>query len=183
VLSEPPQVRLGGGPAKSVLTQPRYGPVVDHMAVLVAPWRVEHLPHRHSCNVTSDDAVDEHAGVAARDDVLEERRNIDQRGRVSDRVVFVFVMSFIRADGVIPRPLTIVERLAQGGCAGVKRRPARQLGIRRERRSRGFLWGGRSPPLEIRKTEQPGSVRRAKRIERLAMPLLRSADDTAEVAR
>ena len=47
------------------------------------------------------------------DAVLEERRDVDQRAGVADRVVLVLVMRLVRADGVVAGPVAIVEALAQ----------------------------------------------------------------------
>ena len=40
VLREPSQAGIGGGPAKGVFGEARHGPIVDDLAVLVAPRRV-----------------------------------------------------------------------------------------------------------------------------------------------
>ena len=47
VLAEPAQARIGRGPAERLLPQPRHRPVVDDLAVLVAPGRVEDLADGH----------------------------------------------------------------------------------------------------------------------------------------
>ena len=113
VLAEPSQARIRGGPAEGVLPQPRHRPVVDHLAALVAPRRVEDLPDRHLRHVAGDDPVDEPRRVAPGDQVLEQRRDVDERRGVPDRVVFVLVVALVRADGVIAGPLAVIQALAQ----------------------------------------------------------------------
>ena len=108
-------------------------------------------------------------GVGPGDDVLEQRRHVDQRGGVSDRVVLVLVVSLVRADGVVPRPVAIVERLAQRKRARVKRRTDGHSRIIWERRS------------GVRQTEELRTVRGAKRIQRLALPLFGAADNVPKV--
>src|SRR5262249_27792725 len=90
------------------------GPVVDHGDVLVAPRRVEHLADGHLRHVTGDQPVDEPGRIAAGDQVLEERRYVDERGRVADGVVLVLVVPLVGADGVVAGPFPIVEALAEG---------------------------------------------------------------------
>ena len=119
---EPAQARIGRGPSEARLSQPRHRAVVDHLAVLVAPRRVEDLADRHLADVARDDAIDEPRGIGARDQVLEQRRDVDQRRGVADRVVFVLVMAFVRADRVVARPVAIVQALAQReACARGRR--------------------------------------------------------------
>src|SRR5207247_3268371 len=69
----------------------------------------------------SDDPVDQPRRVTSRDEVLKKRRNVDKRGRIPYGVVFVFVVGFIRADGVIPRPLAIVQAFTERERPVVKR--------------------------------------------------------------
>ncbi len=113
VLPEPAQARIRRRPAERLLRQPRDRPVVNHLAVLVAPRRVEDLPDRHLRHVAGDDPIDEPRGVAPVDPVFVERRDVDERRRVADGVVLVLVMPLVRADGVVAGPLAVVEALAQ----------------------------------------------------------------------
>ena len=66
---------------------PRFvtAPVVDHLAVIVAPRRVVDLPRLQLPHVPRDRPVEEPSRVRAADPVLVERRDVDQRGRVPDR--------------------------------------------------------------------------------------------------
>ncbi len=59
ILRDPPQRRIGRCPAKPLLIEPRHGAIVDHHAVLIAPWRVEHLADVHGADVTRDHAIDQ----------------------------------------------------------------------------------------------------------------------------
>ena len=113
VLPEPPQARIGRRPPVRLLPEPRHGAIVDHLAVLVAPRRVIDLAHRHLLHVARDHSVDETRRVGSGDEVLEEGRDVNERGRVADRVVLVLVMGLVHADRVVAGPLTVVERLAQ----------------------------------------------------------------------
>src|SRR5262249_51014521 len=83
-------------------------------AVLVAPRRIEHLADGHLRDVAGDQSVDEPGRIAAGDQVLEERRHVDERGRVADGVVLVLVVPLVGADGVVAGPFPIVEALAEG---------------------------------------------------------------------
>ncbi len=97
----PAETGIRGRPPESLLGQPRYGPVIDDLAMLVAPRRVKHLAHRHLGDVARDDAIDQTRGILSGNEVLEERRNIDERRRIADGVVLVLVVRLIGADGVI----------------------------------------------------------------------------------
>ena len=92
VLPKPSQAGIGGGPSIRLLVQPRDRPVIDDLALLVAPGRVPDLPDAHASGVTRDDAVDEPRRVSAGDAVLEQRRDVDERRRVANGVVFVLVV-------------------------------------------------------------------------------------------
>ena len=57
--------------------------------------------------------VNEARRIAARDHVLKQWRDIDQRRGVADRVVLVLVVTLICADRVVAGPLAVVEALAE----------------------------------------------------------------------
>lgn len=120
VLPEPAEAGIGGGPAVVVFAEPGDGAVVDDLAFGIAPAAVDDLVHGDLVDVAGDDAVDEAGGVAAGDAVFEERGDVNQRGGVANGVVFVFVVGFIDADGVIAGPFAIVEALAEREGAFVK---------------------------------------------------------------
>ena len=120
VLCKPAQARIGCGPAIGVFLEPGHRAVVDHFSMLIAPRRVDDLAHRHLSHVTSDYAIDQSRRISTRQPVLVEWRDIDQRRSVANRVVFMFVMWFVRADGVIAGPFAIVETFAKWKCAFVK---------------------------------------------------------------
>ena len=82
VLRQPAQRGIGRCDAERCLTQPRHGPVVDDVTLLVAPGCVEDPADVHSRHVTGDDAVDEPGGVTSGDEA-EQRRDVDQRRRHS----------------------------------------------------------------------------------------------------
>ncbi len=56
-----------------------------------------------------------------RDQILVERRDIDQCAGIADGVVLVLVMHFVHADRVVSRPLAVVEAVAEGKGSFVKR--------------------------------------------------------------
>src|SRR5262249_48873977 len=59
-------------------------------------------------------------GILARDDVLVQRRDIDQRSRIANRVVLVLVMHLIGAYRVVSGPLAVVQAVAQRKSTLVK---------------------------------------------------------------
>ena len=113
VLAEPAQRRVRGRPAVDVLLEARDGPVVDGLAVLVAPGRVDDLPDGDLPEVARDDPVDEPRRVAPGEPVLVQGRDVDQRRGVADRVVLVLVVRLVRGDGVVARPLAVAQALAE----------------------------------------------------------------------
>ena len=73
-------------------------------------------PARRATFVTSRviTPVDQPRGVRPGDQVLVERRDVDERRGVADGVVLVLVVRLVRADGVVAGPLAVV-RLSQSG--------------------------------------------------------------------
>jgi hypothetical protein len=69
--------------------------------VFVAPRRVDDLADRDFAHVARDHAIDQAGRILSRQPIFVQRRDIDQRRRISNRVVFVIVMRFIRADRLI----------------------------------------------------------------------------------
>ena len=128
VLAEPAQARVRGGPPPHLIVQPRDCAVVDDLATLVAPGRVDYLPDRDLRGVARDDAIHQARGVGPADDVLEQRRDVDQRGAVANRGVLVLVVRLVGADRVIPRPLAVVQALAERRACGNERRYPRAWG-------------------------------------------------------
>ena len=120
VLPEPAQAGIGGGPAILVVFEARDGAVVDDFSLLVAPAAINYLAHSHLGDVARDDAVHQLGGVLARDQILVERRDVDERGRIADGVVLVLVMHFVHADGVVSRPLAVIKTLAKRKSSLVK---------------------------------------------------------------
>ena len=96
------------------LVEPRHRAIVDHLAALVAPRRVVDLSDARAPSA-SRVMMRSTAAAASRpvSEVLEERRDVDERRGVADGVVFVLVVRFVRADRVVAGPLAIVEALAQ----------------------------------------------------------------------
>ncbi len=113
VLPEPAQAGVGSGPAIFVFFQASDGTVVDHVALLVAPAAVNYLADSHLADIAGDHAIHHLGGVLAGDQILVKRRNVDERRSVADGVVLVLVMHFVDADGVISRPLAVIQALAK----------------------------------------------------------------------
>ena len=120
VLAEPAQAGVGGGPAIDVFFEARDRAVVDDLALFVAPAAINHLAHFDFVDVASDDAVHQAGRVFAGDQILVQRRDVDERGRVANGVVLVLVMNFVHADGVVAGPLAVVQAVAQGESSLVK---------------------------------------------------------------
>src|SRR6185503_4717488 len=85
--------------------QPMDGSVVDDLAVLVAPRRVPDLAHRELRRVAGDDAIDQRWRVGPADPVLVQGRDVDERGRLADRVVLDVVGVGVRGRGPVAGPL------------------------------------------------------------------------------
>ena len=119
---QPAEVRVGGGEAERLLAEARDGAVVDHLAGRVAPGGIEHLAHLGPGDVARDDAVKEPLGIRAHDQVLVERRHVEQRRRAADSVVLAVVGELVRAGDHVPRPPAPRLALAQRGGARVERR-------------------------------------------------------------
>jgi hypothetical protein len=113
VLRQPAQTGVGGGPAETILGQPRHRPIVDHLSTLVAPGGVVDLTDGERAGIARDDAIDQRNCIAAGDEVLEQWGDVDERRRVADGVVLVLVMRLVGADRVEAGPLAVVQTLAQ----------------------------------------------------------------------
>src|SRR6202035_1437685 len=135
ILLKPSQTWVRRRPAILILSQPRDRSVIDHFSFRIAPAAVNHLIHRNLINVSRNHAVHDLRGVPPRHSVLEERRDINQRRRIADGVVFVLVVHLIHTDRVIPRPFAVIQALAQRQRSFVKRSSYRQGSSRRARGS------------------------------------------------
>src|SRR5207302_1754972 len=78
--------------------------VVDLLPGGVAPRRVEHLPDFALGHVAGDDAIEQPGRVAARDPVLVEWGDVEQRRRAADRVILAVVRQLVGAGDDEPRP-------------------------------------------------------------------------------
>src|SRR5262249_8632285 len=93
---------------------------VDDFALLIAPAAVDDLSNLHLVDVTGDDAIHQLGRVFAGDQILIQRRNVDERSRVANGVVLVLVMYLVHADRVVSRPLAVVQAVAKRESALVK---------------------------------------------------------------
>jgi len=59
-------------------------------------------------------------GIAPGDQVLVQRRDINQGRRIADGVVLVRVVHLVHADRVVSRPLAVIEALAEWESSFVK---------------------------------------------------------------
>ena len=135
VLRQPAQARVRRRPAIRLLPHSRHRPVVDDLAIVVAPGRVVDLPDGHLRGVARDDAVDQASRVLPRHAILEQRGDVDQAAGVAQGVVFVLVVRLVGADRVVAGPVAIVEAFAQFDACGRGRRNRR---ARREVSTSGF---------------------------------------------
>ena len=105
VLAEPAELGVGGGPAERAVVEVMNRPVVDDLAVFVAPRRVVDLARLQFRRVAGDDPIDESERVGTRDFVLVERADVDERRGLADRVVLDVVSIGIDRRRVIAAPL------------------------------------------------------------------------------
>ena len=105
VQGEPSVRGVRGRDAEPLLIQTGHGPVVDHLAFLVAPGRVDHLVDGDAGDVPRDHPVQERRGVPAADLVLVEGRDVDHGGGLADRVVLDVHEVREHGGGVIARPI------------------------------------------------------------------------------
>ena len=118
---EPAQRRVGGRPAVALLLEAGDRPVVDHAAVLVAPGRVVDAADAELARVPRDHAVDEPRGVRPGDQVLVERRDVDERRRLPDGVVLDLVGVGVRARREIARPFAPLQLGVEWRGPGIER--------------------------------------------------------------
>src|SRR5262249_15011129 len=83
-----------------------------------------HLADLGLGDVAGDDVVEQPAGVPSRDEVLEQRRHVEQRCRVAYRVVLTVARQLVRARHDIAGPAPPGLPLRQRCGAGMKRRRA-----------------------------------------------------------
>ena len=117
---EPPFGWVGGGDPVGVLGQPGDRAVVDHLAVLVAPRRVEDLVDLEPGDVSGHHAVEQPSRIRPTNDVLVERRDVDDPRGLADRVVFDVVEVGVDGRAVVARPFTPCEMCVQLGLARVE---------------------------------------------------------------
>ena len=65
--------------------------------------------------------VDELRGLRSGDFIFEQRRDIDQRGRIANGVIFVLVRMLINTDRVIAGPIAPIVTVTKWRSAGMKR--------------------------------------------------------------
>src|ERR1043166_8604126 len=109
VLREPAQGGVCRRPAVGVLGEARDRAVVNDVAALVAPRRVDDLADGDLAH----DAVNQARSMRAADAVLEEWRDVYQGRGVADGVVLVLVVGLVRANGVVARPVAVAQALAE----------------------------------------------------------------------
>ncbi len=104
VVLEPAQVRLRRGDAELVLAQARDRAVVEHLAGGVAPRRIGDLADLQAADFSRHHQIEEAGGVLAAHAVLAERRDVEQRRRAADRMVFALVRELVGARHHVARP-------------------------------------------------------------------------------
>ena len=88
---QPPQARISQVETKIILGEAKHSAVLNHRAVIFAKAAVKRLADRALCRVASHHAIDELERVASANLIFVKRRDIDQPGRVANRVVLVIV--------------------------------------------------------------------------------------------
>ena len=120
---EPAQAGLRRADQKALAREALHVAVLQQMALLVAPGRVHHPARATLREVPRHEAIQQPFGVRAGDLVLEQRRHVDQAGRVADRPVLAFGRRLVGFDARVARPVTPRSALAQRGRPPVERRP------------------------------------------------------------
>src|SRR3989441_12642061 len=82
---EPFQIRLRGRHPEGAVPEIPERAVVDRLAAFIAPWRVVDLSLREFRRIAGDDLVHEVKGILPVDQVLVERRDVEQSRGVADR--------------------------------------------------------------------------------------------------
>src|SRR5205807_9947980 len=98
------------------------GAVVDHLAGVIAPRRIEHLADLGLEDVAWHDEIEQPSSIAAADQVFIERRDIEQCRRGANDVVFALVGEFVGARDDVAGPASPGMAYAEGGRALVERR-------------------------------------------------------------
>ena len=119
---QPAQRRFGGGEAEAVLVEARHRAVVEQLAFVVAPAGVVHLSDGELGDVARHDPIEQPRGVGALDQVLHQRRDVDQRRVVADRPVLALEAEVVGPDRNVPGPAPPVLRQAERGGARMERR-------------------------------------------------------------
>ena len=117
---KPAQARIRGRDAEGVRAQALHGAVVDQLACLVAPRAVEHAPLRAIGRVARDDAVHQHGRLGARDLVLAQGRDVEERGSAANRVVLVFVARLVAEGDGVAGPVAPAAVVTERGGAPVE---------------------------------------------------------------
>jgi len=94
---EPAKTGVRQVKTKMIFREPKHRAVLNHGAIIFAETTVERLPNRALRGVSGHNAVDELQCIAAADLIFVERRDIDQAGRVANRVVLVIVHYIVGA--------------------------------------------------------------------------------------
>ena len=79
------------------------------------------MPNPDLVDITRDHAIHKLGGILASDQILVKRRDVDKGGSVADGIVLVLMMHFIYADGVVSRPLAIIQALTERKSSLVER--------------------------------------------------------------
>src|SRR2546422_6289458 len=81
-----------------------YTTLFRSLAFVVAPRRVQHLSDFRFADVARDDVIEQSRRVAAGDEVLIERRDVEQGRRVPDRVILAVVRQLVGAGDDVAGP-------------------------------------------------------------------------------
>ena len=153
---------------EAVLAEPRHRAVVEQLTVVVAPARVVDLSDGELLDIAWRDLVEQPCRVRPFDQVLHQRRDVDQRGGVADRPVFAFEAEVVRPDRDVAGPAAPVLWQAQRRGALVERRALQlvEVGHRVSRAARRTA--GRHAAAGGTTARPPRAVPRAGRCRRRA---------------
>src|SRR5438445_445828 len=110
---EPFQIRLRGRHSEGPIPEIPKRAVVDRLAAFIAPWRVVDLSLREFRRIPGDDVVHEVQGILPADEVLVERRDVEQARRVTDRVILHLRDEGVRRGREISGPSSPFPAVAQ----------------------------------------------------------------------
>jgi len=138
---KPAQAGIGRGNAEAILRQPPDRAIVHNFAIIIAPGTVEDLTDPTARDIARHDAIHNCRRLRAYDVILEQGRDVDERGRIADSEVLTLVSVLVSGGGPVARPFAPLFTLVQFGSAGVERSRNWHADLECIRNFTLFLWG------------------------------------------